>query len=182
MNHDLPTLAARLDAMTHKERVAESWKWGGRAQRRLFDALEGFRPVTLNDFAAPVRTAVTHAGRNSQLPGFREFAKVFWRPSADATELWGYNVFWLSPLIGPGFFVLRQHSPTETVVDYTQLPPEAPEGWPRIVPNWHRFGWVVYHGTQDVMRGLSKHVTIGRAVIRGRMSRHTFVLVRRDEP
>jgi hypothetical protein len=40
----------------------------------------------------------------------------------------------------------------------------------------------VYHGTQDVMRGLSKHVTIGRAVIRGRMSRHTFVLVRRDEP
>lgn len=183
MTNDLPALAARLDAMTHDERLAETRSWSGSRQRHLFDALDGFRALTLHDFAPPglaPRAEIRHHGRNSQLPGFQHFEKRCCRPSPEADELWGYNVFWLSGLLGPGYFVMRQHSPTETVVDYTRVPPEAPEGWPPVVPNAWRLGRFVYDGTQDVMRGLSAHVTVGRAVIGGRMSRHTFVLVRQD--
>jgi hypothetical protein len=64
------------------------------------------------------------------------------------------------------------------LVDYLRVPPERPDHWPPILPNSARLSKVVYNGTQDVLRGVSKHVTIGRATKGGKPMSAWFVLCR----
>lgn len=66
------------------------------------------------------------------------------------------------------------------LVDYTRLPTLAPKGWPRILRNEQRLSRFVYNGTQDVLRGVSKHVSIGRAMRNGKDLDNWFVLCRTE--
>jgi len=191
---DLPRLAQVLDELGHLGRVDTVRRWGRKKQAALYEAAQGFRPVTLDDFVPkgidPL-VEVIHHGKNT-LPAFTHFQKRFCKP-ADASltgKLWGYNHQDLAWATGPGFFVTHASTTDgEIDVDYRELPTEKPASWPAIVPNTDRLGRFVYAGMVDVMRGVSSHVTIGRARrhAKGRGDRGDwmdawFVLVREDRP
>lgn len=183
---DMNAVQSYLDGLDNETRLAEVTSLGRKEQARLFDAAEGFRPVTLEHFVpsgeAPMREVVHH-GRNS-LPAFKRFAKVFCRPDAPANgEVWGYNrnPSFIETTVGPGYFVAHPHDKDgEVLIDYLRTPPRKPDAWPEILPNSARLSRFVYYGTQDVMRGVSEHVSIGRATKRGKDMSAWFVLCRED--
>lgn len=177
---DLSGLAVYLDRLDGERRVAEVRALARDEQARLFEAAAGVRPVTLDDFvpeAVPPLQPVIHYGRNS-LPLFRLFEKRFCRPDRDAGELWGYNEQPWKALTGPGYFVARQASGEEVVIDYCEVPPRKPAEWPRILPNSARLSRFIYNRTRDFIRGVSQHVTIGRATREGKPMDNWFVLCR----
>ena len=161
-------------------------------QARLFDAAQGFRPVTVEDFVpSDVGTMreVIHWGRNS-LPAFADFQKRFVRPddpaATDAGELWGYNEQTMKAVTGPGYFVCYDIADGEVLIDYTRSVPagpgQLPAGWPKVLPNSAKLSRFIYNGTTDTMRGVSRHVTIGRAARAGEWMQNWFVLCRQDVP
>jgi hypothetical protein len=177
---DVSRLASYLDRLDGERRVAEVRALARDEQARLFEAAAGVRPVTLEDFvpkAVPPLQSVVHYGRNS-LPLFRLFEKRFCRPDRDGGELWGYNEQPWKAVTGPGYFVARQASDEEVVIDYCEVPPRKPAEWPRILPNSARLSRFIYHRTRDFMRGVSQHVTIGRATREGKAMDNWFVLCR----
>jgi hypothetical protein len=177
---DLAGLEARLDAMSGPERVRAVRDLGKPEQARLFDAAAGVRPVGLADFVPegiPPLVEVIHAGRNS-LPTFRIFEKRFCRPPEGDGELWGYNEHGARWMTGPGYFVARPQRDGEVLVDYGEVPPGKPEGWPRIEPNSAWRGRFVYGSMQDVLRSVSTHVSVGRATRRGKPLDNWFVCCR----
>jgi len=183
---DTAGIATYLDGLTHTARVDQVRSLGRRTQARLYDAAAGVRTLTLEDIVpadVPDMTAVTHLGKNT-LPVLTHFAKVFARPDGENTnELWGYNSSgdFVGTVVGPGYFVLHDNDVKgELLVDYLQLPPRAPAGWPAILPNSARLSRVVYYGMQDVLRGVSTHVTIGRATKGGKNMNAWFALCRED--
>ncbi|MDP3274523.1 MAG: hypothetical protein Q8Q09_04960 [Deltaproteobacteria bacterium] len=183
---DIASLAARLDGMTHHERVRHVCDLGAREQAQLFDAAKGVRKLSIEDFV-PERlgelTQVVHHGRNS-LPVFTRFEKRFCRaPQQDHPgELWGYNEQIMKLVTGPGYFVAYNVPDDEVLIDYTRVPPRGAPGWPAVLPNSARLSRVIYNGTKDLMRGVSKHVSIGRAARAGKDMDNWFVLVREDQP
>ncbi len=185
---DLAAVASHLDALEASARVAEIRTLGRAHQARLFDAAKGRRPITLADLVPVHRDPmqeVVHEGKNS-LPLFNRFAKAFVRPAPDCeTELWGYNRAgsFVETAVGPGYFVAYPFEVEgEVLVDYLRLPSKRPEHWPPIRPNSARLSRFVYNGTQDVLRGVSTHVSIGRAFKAGRPMSAWFVLCRQDPP
>lgn len=177
-------LATHLDALSETQRVAETIVLNGRQQAKLFDVVQGARRFTLDDLApstnAPL-SGVTHEGRNSML-AFTRFAKVFAVPddaSLAATERWGFNRTsgFVTTAVGPGYFVTVQQG-DEVLVDYTRLPPKPLTGAPAILDNASRLSFFVYNRTKDVVRGVSKHVSIGRASRDGKQLDNWFVLCR----
>ena len=182
---DMSGIEAHLDSLRPEERVAEIRSLGRRQQALLFEAAKGYRPLALDDIVGrdrPPMEEVVHHGKNS-LPVFSHFAKVFVRPSSDrAGERWGYNRAgsFIETVVGPGYFVAYAHGETEVLVDYLQVPPARPEHWPPIIPNSARLSRFVYGGTQDILRGVSRHVTIGRATKAGKPMAAWFVLCRED--
>jgi hypothetical protein len=185
---DMAAVAAHLDALDHSTRVAETVAIGGRAQARLFEAASGVRKITVDDFVRPDRaplTEVVHHGRNS-LALFTRFAKIMCRPSEGAGTpgtLWGYNRSggFVETTVGPGYFVVvPAERDGEVLIDYLQQPPGKPDHWPPILRNDQRFSRFVYNGTQDLMRGVSAHVTIGRASRDKKDMDNWFVLCRED--
>ena len=124
---------------------------------------------------------VIHHGRNS-LPVFHAFEKRFCRPTNSLDELWGYNEHALRWLTGPGYFVARRHGETEVLIDYLALPPARPDAWPAIKPNSAGASRFVYFQTQDVLRGVSRHVSIGRDTKKGKPLDRWFVLCRSEVP
>ena len=174
-----------LDASTHDERVAAVRSLGRSQQRRLYEAVDGFRPVRLEHLVpASVEnfTCVRHYGRNT-LPLFTCFEKRFCRPrgadSLKPAEIYGFNFQILAPVTGPGYFVARQHpSRPEVSIDYNDVPPEHPEGWPEIRRNERGLARFVYGFLVDTLRGVSEHVTIGSAARRGKDIGSWFVLCR----
>jgi hypothetical protein len=188
---DLERLSKVLDELGHDGRVWTTRRWDEKQMATLFEAAKGFRALSLADFVpdsvAPL-TEVIHEGKNS-LPTFRFFQKRFCRPQPDgeanggASELYGYNESPVGGLVGPGYFVVTQGDTAgEVNIDYRRLPSAKPESWPAIVPNEAKLGRFVYAGMVDVMRGLSSHVTIGRARKNDAFMDAYFVLVRRDAP
>ena len=181
--YDLPRAAEHLDALSPAARLQEIRSLRPRELAALFEAAAGHRPIDL-DFVVPADVApmreVVHEGKNS-LPAFTHFAKVFCRPEEGADELWGYNRSHplVQHVVGPGYFVLRRHEVEgELLVDYLRIPPSAPSGWPPILPNEARLSRFVYAGTQDVLRGVSAHVSIGRATRGGKPMDAWFALCR----
>ncbi|MEO0322389.1 MAG: hypothetical protein AAF447_05505 [Myxococcota bacterium] len=82
-------------------------------------------------------------------------------------------------LMGPGYFVVRPHHVAgELAIDYRELPEAPAPGWPPIRGNDARLSRFVYAGTVDVLRGVSAHVTVGRASRDGRFLPAWFVLCR----
>ncbi|RLB54124.1 MAG: hypothetical protein DRJ42_10070 [Deltaproteobacteria bacterium] len=188
---DVPAIEAYLDGLDGDARIAEVTGLGRREQRRLYAAAEGHRVLRVSDLVptstAPL-TEVVFEGCNT-LPAFTRFAKVLCRPdsasdpeAAAAGELWGYNrnSNFVETVVGPGFFVAADHGESEVLVDYLRVPPRRPDHWPPIRENHTRLSFFVYNGTQDVLRGVSEHVSIGRASRRGRLMNIWFVLCRAD--
>jgi hypothetical protein len=182
---DAAALGARYDRLTAEERLVEVLALTPHEQADLFDAALGLKPMTLEDLVpreVAAMKGVPHDGRNS-LPAFTRFAKVFARPDEPGLdELWGYNEGYqtVKTFVGPGYFVCAKHSePGELLVDYLRQPPRRPPEWPAILPNDARLSRFVFNGTQDVLRGVSKHVSIGRASREGKWMDNWFVLCRR---
>ena len=174
-----------LDSLTHDERVSAIRSLGRVAQRKLYVAADGHRPLGLRDLVPPGVAAgatVRHFGRNT-LPLFTHFEKRFCRPvGADAGQpekLWGFNFQTLRPITGPGYFVARAAPERpEVCVDYHHIPEVAPAGWPELRPNDVGLSRFVYGYMIDTLRGVSEHVTIGSAARKGRDLGSWFVLCR----
>jgi hypothetical protein len=159
-----------------------------RHQARLFEAAQGFQALTLEHFVpsgVPPLTQVRHAGKNS-IPVVSRFEKRFCLPAEGADRLWGYN---LNPrsiqfATGPGYFVCYAIDAGQVLIDYCQVPAGKPagkpDGWPDVRPNSAGLSRFIYNRTQDTMRGVSKHVSIGRAAREGKVMDNWFVLCRRD--
>jgi hypothetical protein len=176
-----------LDGVSHAERVDAIRSLGRGAQRRLYDAVDGFLPLRLADLVPPSvgdGATVRHFGRNT-LPAFTHFEKRFCRPGGTDPEepdtLNGFNFQKMAPLTGPGYFVAREDpSRPEVWVDYNHVPETHPDGWPEIVPNDRGLARFVYGFMVDTLRRVSEHVTIGSAARRGRDLGSWFVLCRED--
>jgi hypothetical protein len=182
---DLQGLGEWLDGLEDGTRIHEVRSLGGHELARLFDAAARFRKVSLDDFVpreVGPATEVIHHGRNS-LAMFTTFEKRFIRPDDERRrdELWGYNHQPMSWATGPGYFVARPADDWEVVIDYFETPPpdaRMPRHWPAVVPNDARLGRFVYHHTRDSMRGVSAHVSIGRAFRDNRPMDAWFILAR----
>jgi hypothetical protein len=185
---DIGAVEAYLDSLDSEQRISEIRTLGRRHQARLFEAARGHKPISLDDIVAPTRPPmkeVVHHGKNS-LPAFSHFAKVFVKPEAAtrSAELWGYNRSggFIETVVGPGYFVAYPHeNEGEVLVDYLRVPPGRPSEWPEILSNSSRLSAFVYNGTQDVLRGVSKHVIIGRAFKRAKPMSAWFVLCQGDD-
>ncbi|UCE86115.1 MAG: hypothetical protein JSU66_17630 [Deltaproteobacteria bacterium] len=182
---DPADVAARLDGMSHAERVEAIRSLGRAEQRRLYEAVDGFASLRLLDLVpAGVGELVTvrHFGRNT-LPLFTHFEKRFCRPRGEDPEkpsaLYGFNHQSLSRLTGPGCFVARNdETRPEVLIDYREVPPERPGGWPEIRSNERGLARLVYGGMVDTLRRVSEHVSIGSAARGGRDLGSWFVLCR----
>ena len=176
-------LADYLDALSDDDRLAQTLALEGDEQALLFDLVAGARKLSLEDLAPKTSqplVGVLHAGKNS-LPLFTRFAKVFSVPdvATPQPERWGFN---LNPAlvaltVGPGYFVASEQG-QEVLIDYTRQPPRRLLDGPRILPNDSRLSRFVYNGTKDLLRGVSKHVSIGRASRGTRQLDNWFVLCR----
>ena len=182
-------VADLLDGLGHEGRVRAIRSLGRGPQSRLYEAVDGFRPLCLADLVPPGMddfVPVRHFGRNT-LPLFTHFEKRFCRPrGADAKkpgELYGFNFQTLAPVTGPGYFVAREDpGRPEVWVDYNQVPPSPPDDWPddwpEIASNARGLPRLVFGFMVDTLRGVSEHVTIGSAARRGRDLGSWFVLCR----
>jgi hypothetical protein len=182
-------ISALLDAVTPADRPAVVRALGRADQRRLWRAVDGFRPLRLTDLvppSIPALTPVRHYGRNS-MPAFTLFEKRFFRPpGADPSaprELYGANFQFISPLTGPGYFVaVEDPQRPEVLIDYRRIPTVAPEGWPSIVGN-DRGRSFIFYGMMldtDTLRRVSEHVAIGSLSRKGRSADAYFVLCRQE--
>ncbi|MBI2060417.1 MAG: hypothetical protein HYT87_11665 [Nitrospirae bacterium] len=181
---DMKGLAAYLDGLDHPTRLREVRTLTAKQQAALFEAAKGFRPLSLDDFVPkniPPLKPVIHHGKNS-LPFFTHFQKPMCRPDSTTTppSLWGYNEQLLKPVTGPGYFMTKPAEAGEVVIDYLSVPSGKPSGWPEILPNSAGLSRFVYYQTRDFMRGVSKHVSIGRATRNGKPMNNWFVLCRED--
>ncbi len=180
---DLPRVAALLDGLGHEGRVHTVRTWTKKLQATLFEAAKGHLPIDL-DFLVPSSVAplveVIHDGQNT-LPAFRHFQKRFAKLEEGAVELVGYNHQAMSAFTGPGYFVVTRGEGDqrgELLIDYTKTPQRKPPTWPSLRAN-SGIGGLVYGGMIDHLRGISSHVSIGRAY-RGKAVDAWFALVRRD--
>jgi hypothetical protein len=187
---DLPRIRELLDGLGHPGRLDSIRQWDAKTQARLFEAAKGFKAVGLDDFVPPGTASlveIIHHGYNS-LPTFNHFQKRFCLPPEGeregkwGPELWGYNEQrWLG-VTGPGYYVAHawEEAEGEVAIDYRAVPPKKPASWPEILPNEAKLGRLVYAGMVDVMRGISNHVSIGRAMKGGKWMDAWFVLCRED--
>lgn len=181
---DMDALCAALNALDGDEaRVTAIRAIGGRDQAKIWAAAAG-RSTALEDIVPSGRepaTEVIHAGKNS-LPVFSNFEKRFCRVADNDALLYGYNEGVTRPVIGPGCFVARHFADRDEVgVDYYQVPPDdatLPSDWPRPVPNEKGLQMLVYAKMIDYLRKVSDHVTIGRAVKKGKDTGNYFLLCR----
>jgi hypothetical protein len=185
---DLRRISRVLDELGHSGRLDTIRGWDADQQAAIYKAAKGYLPLALEHFVPATvgaMTEVIHHGKNS-LPAFTHFQKRFCRPppvdgEASEGQLWGYNHQELQLWTGPGYFVAHlAESDGEVAIDYTLAPPGKPGDWPDLLPNSARLGRFVYYGTIDIMRGISKHVSIGRARRGEHWMNAWFVLCRED--
>lgn len=181
---DIEGLSEYLDGLDPGPRIQEVRSLSALEQAALFEAAKGFRPLDVRHFVPethPPMKQVIHYGRNS-LPLFRFFEKRFCRPEGEfaSVRLWGYNEQPFKRFTGPGYFTVRQADPQEVVIDYLHVPPYSPDGWPRVLPNSARLSRFIYYRTRDYMRGVSRHVSVGRATRDEKAMNNWFVLCRQE--
>ncbi len=181
-NFDISRVAEKLDALPAAARLAEIRALSRPAQAALYEAAKGARKLTLEDLvppSVPELSEVVHEGKNT-LVMFTQFAKVFCRPLRAKNELWGYNRAGavVENAVGPGYYVAYEGPGDEVLIDYTRLPEGKPESWPKIVPNRSGLSRLVYADMVDALRAVSAHVTVGRAIKKGKVLDNWFVLCR----
>jgi len=178
---DLAEVARHLDGLSHDQRVEEVYAIPGKLQRKLFSAaaagslgVDYFVPES-----TPSRKFVRHYGKNS-LPVFSRFEKRFARPQDGADTAWGFNFSPVMAIVGPGHFILRDGSDRhpEMHVDYYDIPSERIDGAPPLKENTAGIQTLVYGNMVDVLRRVSDHVTIGRAIKKGKETHNYFLLCR----
>ena len=177
-------IGARLDAMSHAERVKAVRSMCAGTQALLWEMAEGTE-LTLEDFVPadkPALTEVIHFGKNS-MPLFSSFEKRFSRPANGGTgrALLGYNEGMLRPVVGPGYFMVRETPRSgkgPVVIDYYATPRETVPAWPAIAGKDSGLPALVYGFMHDYMRKVSAHVTIGRAYKFHNVTNNYFLLCR----
>ena len=91
----------------------------------------------------------------------------------------GFNFQALARLTGPGYYVAHADPALpEVLIDYRELPPAAPAGWPPLRRNEVGAARFVYGFMVDRLRRVSEHVTIGSAARHGRDLGSWFLLTR----
>lgn len=182
----LKEIQEALEALSVEDQITAVRALKPKSQRVLWDLADG-QAVQMEDMVptdkAPLEP-VRHYGKNS-LPMFTHFEKRFCRPSADSDEIrfWGYNHQPNAWATGPGYFVCHEVTGTDmqrgaVVIDYYEVPPEKPEGWPAIKSNERGTARVVYGFMHDFMRRVTGRVSVGRAWKHGKATNNFFVLVR----
>jgi hypothetical protein len=174
-----------LDRLSHAERVAAVRAAGRGEQRRLYAALEGHGGLSLDVLVPPGKAdweTVRHFGKNT-LPAFTHFEKRFCRPAgedpAKPRVLYGFNFQRMQLVTGPGYYLARDDAAQgEVLIDYTQVPPQAPPGWPAVRPNERGLSRFVYGFMVDRLRRVSEHVSVGSAARHGREFGSWFLLCR----
>jgi len=178
---DLEAVTAHLNELDADQRVKEVREVPGSQQKRLFAAAQGWRALSFEYYvprAKPEREFVRHLGKNS-LPVFSHFEKRFARPDNESSVLWGFNHGPTMALIGPGHFVMREGPGAgELHVDYYSIPTERLNGAPPLKANDKGISNLVYGNMIDVLRGVSEHVSIGRAIKHGKETPNYFLLCR----
>ncbi|MDP2313482.1 MAG: hypothetical protein Q8P41_11300 [Pseudomonadota bacterium] len=189
----LATVRDALDALDPAAQYAAIQACERAELNRLYELAADAPPIDAAHFVldrGPLEP-VAHDGWNSlPLPrAARRFQKVFARPEPGGPpRLYGYNEGDARKWIGPGYF---QVVPTAGdpvfeargawVVDYFRVPDgPVPAGWPKVVPNWWGPQALVYAGTRDFMRRVSRHVSVGKPWGRFGALPFCFALVRRD--
>jgi hypothetical protein len=178
-------IRAFLDALAPAERVEAISSLGGPTlQRRLYVATQDAPRVTLDDLvpatAPPLREIIFH-GKNS-LPAFTRFQKRLCRPpTAHALDqLWGYNHQSFAWATGPGYFIVREDTDAGVALDYREIPPDHPQGWPPVRANDRGLSRFVYMNLVDYLRRVSQDVFIGSAYRRGQELGNYFVISRQS--
>ena len=174
-----------LDSLDEPTRLAAVRSLSRSHQRKLWNAVDGFRSVRVIDMVPPHTpdlTAVRHYGKNS-LPMFRLFEKRFYRPGgqdpSNPSELGGANFQSIQLLTGPGYFVaVDSPKRPEVLVDYYRVPKVKPDDFYPIEENRRNRGGLVYGYMIDTLRRVSEHVTIGSAAKHGKDIGAYFVLCR----
>ncbi len=203
----LATIRDHLDGLAPEVRTFEANSLSRKEQSQLFELAGEGPPIRLSHFVPDelgARRAVHHPGLNTvpTFNYFKHFQKRFMKPEepSNSGKLGGYNASnaWF---IRPGYFVAYEtdgvHTPADrraewsrrggVVIDYFMVPEgwSTPEGWPKVVPNSSGLQRFVYHQTRDFMRGVSKHVSIGKAATEDKKGDreldYWFTLVR-EEP
>ena len=114
----------------------------------------------------------------------RLFEKRFTRATDDGSVVYGYNEGSTRKFVGPGFFVAGMDDSEGTIgIDYYRVPPQGavlPAGWPTVRPNEKGISRFVYAKMIDYLRRVSQHVSVGRAVRKGKVTNNYFVLCRKE--
>jgi hypothetical protein len=156
-----------LDSLAPAARVQEVLSVTGKGVGRLYHAVADAPPLTLEEIVPQgAKGTIIYEGRNS-LPLFSRFQKRFTRLQ-DGTII-GYNHQTMSPLTGPGYFVVKPATGEgelgkELYFDYTEPPPAVvPPGWPESKPNDRGFSKAVYMNMKDYMRRVARGIIVGKA-------------------
>ncbi len=179
-NASRDAIARFLDALPAQRRLEQVTAVGGSLVGKLYDAVGGGEPLTLNDFVPEGDTGtVILEGKNS-LPAFTRFQKRFARVGNTVV---GYNHQLMAFATGPGFFVVQpptpgESHPDELFFDYTVDPPGIPPGWPAFSPNDVGLSRAVYMNMKDFCRRVAKGVLVGKAYKLGVSQNAFFTLTR----
>lgn len=178
----LAEVSAWLDGLGARERIEAVTSLSAKAIRTLYAMIPG-HPVDPSHFVprdTPAGMEVVHHGVNS-LHLFRRFEKVFVRNGTGDENggVIGYNRTngFVETVVGPGYFQLREDE-RATVIDYRKVPSRVPLTWPHIRNNADRLSRFVYHQTEDVMKRVSDHVSIGEVTKQGKSLQTHFILCR----
>ena len=158
-----------LDALDATARLEQVLAVTGRGVKRLYEAVEGGTPPTLEELVpSGTEGVIIYEGRNS-LAAFSRFQKRFVRKGG---LVLGYNHQTMSFVTGPGYFVV--HPPAgsgdhgkELDFDYTKSPPSEPAGWPAYKPNERGLSQFVYGHMHDFVRRVARGVVVGKAYRKG---------------
>jgi hypothetical protein len=163
-------IEAHLDALAPAARLEEVLAITGRGVKRLYEAVEGGTPASLDELVAPgTEGVVIFEGRNS-LAAFSRFQKRFVRKGG---LVLGYNHQTMAFVTGPGYFVVHPPSGSgehgkELDFDYTTPPPSEPAGWPAYKPNERGLSQFVYGHMHDFVRRVAHGVVVGKAYRHGK--------------
>lgn len=193
----LSELTGLLDNSTHAARYDWACSLGEREQLALFALAEG-SALRVDDLVREDGAVVVHAGRNG-LALFNRFEKRF---SRLGDEIGGYNHneklggplnFLVRRIVGPGHFVAYDGPDGDGVwIDYRRIPKRQHPDFPPLIDNDHGLRSLVFGNMVDVLRRVSRHVSIGNAFkdkspprtlgarIGARLPTAPFVVVRRD--
>jgi hypothetical protein len=171
-------IESHLNSLPVAQRVAEVLGITGRGVGRLYKAVAGGAPPTLEELVpAGTKGTVIYEGRNS-LPAFSRFQKRFLRLEGDRVIGYNHNAQLVTLFTGPGYFWVRpaigegEHA-SELVFDYTEAPPTEPAGWPAYKPNDQGLSKLVYGNMKDYIRRVARGVVVGKAYRNG-VDQHAY--------